>query len=230
MRPLLLSFCLSLVALAPAGAEEAVKVLFFGAPTAHHPGHDPVTRYRVIEKALEPKGIDFTYVEDPAKVFDAEVLGDYDALLMYGNWEQHGKMPAKQLKALIDWVDDGGAFLPIHCASACYGDSAKFVKLVGGRFKSHETGVFKVTCVMPDHPVMKDYDGFEAWDETYVHDKHGKDRVILERREEEPWTWVREQGKGRVFYTAAGHDHRVWDVPAFQDLIRRAILWTTRRG
>ncbi|MFL2910320.1 MAG: hypothetical protein ACJZ70_07255 [Limisphaerales bacterium] len=29
--------------------------------------------------------------------------------------------------------------------------------------------------------------------------------------EPEPWTWIRTQGRGRVFYTASGHDQRVWN-------------------
>ena len=57
-------------------------------------------------------------------------------------------------------------------------------------------------------------------------DRHGKDRTILQHREGEPWTWVRTQGKGRVFYTASGHDHRVWDLPQFHDLLKRAIYWS----
>ena len=55
----------------------------------------------------------------------------------------------------------------------------------------------------------------ESWDETYVHTKHNPvDRTVLEVRREnghdEPWTWVRTYGKGRVFYTAWGHDQRTW--------------------
>ncbi len=210
----------------PAPEARRLEVLFFGAPTANGPGHDPITRYRVIKRHLGTEGIDFTYTQDPAEALNSETLAKYDALLMYGNWEQGGKMPDDQLKALTGYVEGGGAFLPIHCASACYGGSPEFIKLVGGRFKSHTDGIFRVTNVNPEHPVMKDYSGFEAWDETYVHDQHGEDRVILEKRDEEPWTWVREQGKGRVFYTAAGHDHRVWDQTAFHDLIKRAILWS----
>ena len=42
---------------------------------------------------------------------------------------------------------------------------------------------------------------------------------------EEPWTWVRTQGKGRVFYTAWGHDQRTWGNPGFQDLVERGIRW-----
>ena len=207
--------------------EEArrVEVLFFGAPTANHPGHDPVERYRILRKNLGTAGIDFTYTEDPADL-RREVLDRYDAVMMYGNWKQNEPMDSAQEKALLGFVEEGGAFLPIHCASACFGGSDAFVKLVGGRFKAHGTAVFKTVITAPDHPVMRGYEGFETWDETYVHDRHGDDRTILQRREQEPWTWVRKQGQGNVFYTAYGHDMRCWGQPAFHELLRRAILWS----
>src|SRR6187200_3643280 len=77
---------------------------------------------------------------------------------------------------------------------------------------------------------MQGYSGFESWDETYVHAKHNeKDRTVLEYRVDggvkEPWTWVRTQGKGRVFYTAWGHDQRTWSNPGFQNLVERGIRW-----
>jgi len=53
---------------------------------------------------------------------------------------------------------------------------------------------------------------------------------VLETRQEsenhhEPWTWVRTHGKGRVFYTAWGHDQRTWGNPGFQNLVERGIRW-----
>ncbi len=52
---------------------------------------------------------------------------------------------------------------------------------------------------------------------------------MLEYRQEgdrkEPWTWVRTHGKGRVFYTAWGHDQRTWGNPGFQNLVERGIRW-----
>src|SRR5262249_60672163 len=45
-----------------------------------------------------------------------------------------------------------------------------------------------------------------------------------------PWTWVRTQGKGRVFYTAYGHDARTWGHPGFHDLIERGLRWAANRG
>ncbi|MFM1873999.1 MAG: hypothetical protein RL398_3421, partial [Planctomycetota bacterium] len=101
----------------------------------------------------------------------------------------------------------------------------EFKKLVGARFASHGGEEFEVENVLPDHPILQGTRGFRAWDETYVHDEHVTDRVVLQRRQDEPWTWTRTQGKGRVFYTAAGHDHRVWDRAEFQELLRNAVYW-----
>ena len=81
-----------------------------------------------------------------------------------------------------------------------------------------------------DHPILKGYEPFSSWDETYVHRKHNeKDRIVLEYRVDgdvkEPWTWVRTHGKGRVFYTAWGHDNRTWSSPGFLNLVERGIRW-----
>ncbi|MES2438612.1 MAG: PVC-type heme-binding CxxCH protein [Verrucomicrobiota bacterium] len=209
----------------PAAEARHVEILFLGAPTANHPGHDPVERYRVLKKALGVDGIDLTYSENLADL-DRSVLDRYDGVMFYGNWKQNEAMDPAQEKALLGYVNDGGAFLPIHCASACFGGSEAFVKLVGGRFKSHETGVFTTTISAKDHPIMRGYEGFETWDETYVHDRLTDDRTVLQLRDKEPWTWVRDQGKGKVFYTAYGHDMRCWGQPDFHELLRRAILWS----
>ena len=90
--------------------------------------------------------------------------------------------------------------------------------LVGAQFRSHGTGIFRTTIAEPDHPVMKGFAASRAGTRPIVHTKHNeKDRTVLEYRVEgdvkEPWTWVRTQGKGRVFYTAWGHDERTWGQP-----------------
>lgn len=211
--------------IAPKPEARRLEVLFFGAPTENGPYHDPITRYRVLKKGLGTDGINLSYSENPAMVFTADTLAKYDAVLMYANWHQNEPMPAEQLQALLDYVEKGGGFVPVHCASACYGGSPEFIKLVGARFESHGGEVFQVRDVQPDHPILKGLKGYKAWDESYVHDQRGDDRDILQVREEEPWTWTRTQGEGRVFYTAGGHDHRVWDLPEFHALLRNGIFW-----
>ena len=71
---------------------------------------------------------------------------------------------------------------------------------------------------------------FATWDETVAYTKqNAADRTVLMERAgrqgREPWTWVRTQGKGRVFYTAYGHDQRTWSNPEFQTLVEKAIVW-----
>lgn len=210
---------------APRAEARRLEVLFFGAPTENGPYHDPITRYRALKKGLGVDGINLTYSEDPSTAFTSDFLDDFDAVLMYANWNQNEPMPADQLAALLGYVENGGGFVPVHCASACYGGSPEFIKLVGARFKSHGGEEFQVRDLKPNHPILKGLKGFKAWDETYVHDQHCNDCEKLQAREGEPWTWTRTQGKGRVFYTAAGHDHRVWDLVEFQHLLRNGIYW-----
>ena len=210
---------------APTADARRLEVLFFGAPTENGPHHDPITRYRALKKGLGVDGINLTYCEEPAKAFTKDYLEHFDAVLMYANWNQNEPMPADQLAALLGYVENGGGFVPVHCASACYGGSPEFIKLVGARFKSHGGEEFQVKNLKPNHPILKDLKGYKAWDETYVHDQHCEDCEKLQAREDEPWTWTRTQGKGRVFYTAGGHDHRVWDLVEFQHLLRNGIFW-----
>src|SRR4051794_848022 len=80
---------------------------------------------------------------------------------------------------------------------------------------------------------MKGVKEFEAYDETYTHTKLSDDRDTLMTRDDggkgEPWTWVRTQGKGRVFYTASGHDERVFTNPGFHRLVAQGIRWAVAR-
>ncbi|HEX2860931.1 MAG TPA: ThuA domain-containing protein, partial [Lacunisphaera sp.] len=213
--------------IAPTADARRLEVLFVGAPTANGPHHDPISRYRVLKKALGVTGINLTYSEDLAEAFRPDFLRQFDAVLLYANWN---RLAAAQEKALLDYIAEGRGFLPIHCASACFGHSEAFIALVGARFQSHGGEVFAPVNLASDHPILQGVEKLEAWDETYVHDRHRDGRTILQVRRsakgDEPWTWVHTHGKGRVFYTASGHDHRVWDLPAFHALLRNAITWS----
>ena len=203
-----------------------LRVLFLGDDGPHH----PAARFAQLEPVFTARGIALTYTSDAA-CLSPETLKQYDALMVYANTEV---ITPTQEKSLLDYVENGGAFLPIHCTSFAFQNSPQVIGLVGAQFRSHQTGVFRTKIVAPGHPVMKGFPGFESWDETYVHIKHNLvGRTVLETRIEgdieEPWTWVREQGQGRVFYTAWGHDHRTWSHPGFQTLLERGLLWATKR-
>ncbi|MFW6202372.1 MAG: PVC-type heme-binding CxxCH protein, partial [Gemmatimonadota bacterium] len=205
---------------APAGGR--VQVLFVGGDGHHR----PEDRAKSILPVLAENGIDLFYTNDPDDL-DPEALDRYHALVFYNN---QPVMTDSQLAALTGFLEDGGGLVVLHCASAAFQNSEEYIRIVGGAFKSHGTGTFSAERVEPDHPVVRGVPTFETWDETYVHTKHNPDRTVLEVRRQdghdEPWTWVRRYGDGRVFYTAWGHDHRTWENEGFQQLVTRAIGWT----
>ena len=210
-----------------AEAESPVRVLFLG-DRGHH---EPADRAAQITPVLAGRGIQVTYSERVDDL-NPETLSKYDALLIYANID---RITPPQEKALIDYVEKGGAFIPVHCASFCFLNSPKYIALVGAQFLRHGTGEFDTKVVDPSHPIMTGLEPFRTWDETYVHTKHNeKDRHVLQVRAEgkgeEPWTWVRTQGKGRVFYTAYGHDGRTWQNSGFHDLLERGIRWAINKG
>src|SRR5262245_16865066 len=199
-----------------------LKLLFLG-DNGHH---RPAERFRQLQPVLSDRGIEIVYI-DTATALNPQTLGKYDGLIIYANTE---KITPDQEQTLLDYVASGKGLIPLHCASYCFLNSPKYIELAGAQFRRHGTSVFRTTIAAPDHPIMKGYRGFESWDETYVHTKHNeKDRTVLEYREDkkgkEPWTWVRTHGKGRVFYTAWGHDERTWGNQGFQELVERGIRW-----
>src|SRR5262249_13753990 len=134
----------------PLAADERpgpIKVLFLG-DNGHH---RPAERFRQLQPVLAKRGIELTYT-DKATALDPKVLSAYDGLLIYANTTQ---ITPDQEKALLDFVEGGKGFIPLHCASYCFLNSRKYVELVGAQFLRHGTGTFRTTIAEPEHPVMK---------------------------------------------------------------------------
>lgn len=201
---------------------EPLRLLFLGDQGIHR----PVDRFEELKPKLQERGIELTYT-DRVDDLNAKTLSRYSGLVIYAN---HERISPQQELALLDFVASGKGLVALHCASACFQNSPAYVELVGAQFQRHGSATFRTILADPPHSITRGLDGFESWDETYVHTKHNeKDRTVLEWREEgdrkEPWTWVRTHGVGRVFYTAWGHDQRTWKHPRFQQLVERGIRW-----
>lgn len=203
-------------------APSSLKLLFLG-DNGHH---QPAVRFKQLQPVLAQRKIDLVY-SDVVDDLNPSTLKQYDGVVVYANIDS---ISADQAKSLLDFVASGKGYIPLHCASFCFRNNDAIVALTGAQFQKHGTGTFRTNNVKPDHPVMQGFKGFESWDETYVHTKHNdKDRIVLETRTDgdhaEPWTWVRTHGKGRIFYTAWGHDGRTFGNPGFHNLVERGIRW-----
>ena len=199
-----------------------LEILFLGHKSKHH---DSGRLAEIFTAEYFKSGINITYVTDP-DVLNEQSLKPYDGLILYANYDD---ITPSQEKALLDFVKQGKGFIPLHCASFCFRNSDEVVEMIGGQFKTHKYGPFPLVPVDAKHPVMKDVPSFTTTDETYVHTKISKNiHVVTERVEgdhHEPYTWVRSYGKGRVFYTAYGHDEKTFLNPGFLKLVHNGILW-----
>lgn len=200
-----------------------LELFFLGHASKHH---DSELLADILAQEYFPEGINITYSTDPEDL-TRDDLHRYDGLIVYAN---HDSITPAQEQALLAYVASGKGFIPLHSASFCFRNSPEVVALIGGQFKSHGGGAFSAEIVKPDHPAMAGVEPFETeWDETYVHDKIADDIVVLMERVDsthrEPYTWVKEYGKGRVFYTAFGHDERTFRNPGFLQLVKSGILW-----
>jgi len=200
-----------------------LEILLLGHNSEHH-NSEKFTE--IVSQAFFKNGINISYTTDPNDL-NASNLARYDGLIIYAN---HDQIKPEQEKALLDFVKSGKGFVPVHCASWCFQNSPEYINMVGGQFKTHGTGEFSTTIVDTKHPVMKGITPFTTWDETYVHDKLAKDIHVLTERVEgshhEPYTWVKKYGKGKVFYTAYGHDERTWKNPGFLKLLENGLIWS----
>lgn len=154
-----------------------------------------------------------------------------------------GELPLPDKAAFIQWVEAGGAFIGIHSASDTLHAYRPYVDLLGGEFDYHREQV-RIEAINRDatHPANRhlgatwNLDG--QLEEIYVFKHYRPERVrellVLDRHPNTgapghfPISWSREVGKGRVFYTALGHNEAVWHMPAFQQHVLGGIQWALR--
>ena len=218
---------IALIAGSSTARSQELKVLMLGDAGFHKPS----SFYRTLDEPLKKNGIELKYTENLSDI-NSDNLKEFSGLLIFANIE---RITPEAEKALLDYVEKGGGLIPVHCASFCFLNSEKYVALVGGQFKRHGFTRFETKIVAADHEIMKGLKPISSEDESYMHSRHNPERIVLETRSDasgpvsdpngEPYTWIRESGKGRVFYTAWGHDARTWSNVDFQELLTRGIRW-----
>ncbi len=219
---LIVSGCSSFPQFSGQDAPRRAEVLFLGHNSKHH---DSGKYAPWLAIAMFKAGINLTYTTTPEDL-NEETLSKYDGLIIYAN---HEVMTPSQEEALRDFVRSGKGLIPIHSASGCFRNSDWYISAIGGAFKSHGDGTFAAEIRNSSHPIMQGISSFETWDETYVHQRLNDDMTVLMDRIEgnirEPYTWVRNEGDGRVFYTAFGHNDSTWMNRDFQKLVTNGVLW-----
>ena len=174
----------------------------------------------------------------------AENLKNYAAVVFYTT----GELPIspENRQALYSWIQAGGGFVGIHCATDTLYKDPKYGEMIGGYFAGHPWHM-KVPILVEDstHPATALLgERFEFTDEIYQFRNFNADNVDVllrldpkfkqigkGRHKESNYyavAWSRDYGKGRVFYTSLGHRREVWVDPTFLKHLTSGIRWAMR--
>jgi type 1 glutamine amidotransferase len=135
-------------------------------------------------------------------------------------------------RALLRFVRDGGGFVGTHAASDTFARWPDYVRLLGTRF-DHHGPVERRRVVVADrrHSVTRGLPAaFDATDEYYRFVSRPRAHVLLTLGAGgPPLAWVREEGRGRVFYSALGHPVAAWSDPHVRRLVSQGVRWVARQ-
>lgn len=169
--------------------------------------------------------------------FTAENLKRFDAVLFLSTTQLDPT--EEQRKALLDFVRAGKGIIGIHAATDNFYQWEEGAKIMGGLFCGHPWTAgctVQVKLDEPDHPVNAVFEGqpFKIQDEIYQFKnpysrqnqrvitsldmadpdtkavKGGKPELLKRTDGDFGITWLRKEGKGRVFYCSLGHNEHVF--------------------
>lgn len=211
--------------------------------------HTAAFRHAVLETshdamrllAQESGAFDVVVTEDPALI-TTENLAQYDAVVFYTTGEL--PMDANQKSALLDFVAGGKGFIGVHSATDTFYEWPEYGQLIGGYFDDHPWHQeVTVTVEDPDHAATRHLEAsftlndeiyqFKDWSRSDVHVLLSVDTSGLDLEDERvhrddgdfALAWTRPYGRGRVFYTALGHEPAVWSDARFRTHVTEGIRW-----
>ena len=145
-------------------------------------------------------------------------------------------------QALLDTVREGGGFIGVHSAADTWYGVREYHELLGATFDGHPW-TQRVRLIVEDlgHPATRHLGpGFEITDEIYqFRDWQRRDVHVLLRLDprsvdvgrgkradgDYALAWTKSFGRGRVVYTALGHEPAVWADERFKAHLLGAIEW-----
>lgn len=176
---------------------------------------------------LEQTGI-FTVeiTEDRDKFLD---LSHYSAVIVY---TQGGELTAKQENGLLTYVRSGGGIVGIHSAADSWTNNKGYMEMIGAQFREHGpmTDITVTYSKEADAVIPRADKSFVIHDEFYMLKPHAEEALKpfmygSWHQAQEILGYVRDYGKGKVLYTALGHDERAFNVPQFQELIIKGLMY-----
>ncbi|QMU71385.1 ThuA domain-containing protein [Streptacidiphilus sp. P02-A3a] len=212
-------------------------------------GHAPVACTELFLPALAGAGFEVTVAEDLEVYRDQELLARTDLIVQC--WSQ-GRLTGPQSEGLVNAVRAGTGFAGWHGGVVgTFTDDTDYLRMVGGLFLHHPEQHLdyrvRIAPAHRDHPVVAGLDDFAVHTELYwmLTDAHNTVLATTTVHPsgppgpepgagtgpepvEMPVVWTRRWGRGRVFFSAIGHQPEDLTPPVVRTLTARGLLWAAR--
>jgi type 1 glutamine amidotransferase len=194
-------------------------------------GHDPVGVGDMYEKSMPEHGFEVTRSNSLDILTDEDLMKDADVIIPI--WTM-GEMTDAQWESLDRTVQGGCGIAGVHggMGDAFRGNLA-FQMMVGGQFVDHPRGMitYRVAVVDRTHPVTAGMENFDYTSEQYYMLVNPANRVLAHTIVDVdgcvmPVAWTKSWGKGRVFYSALGHEAKEFvKYPEVWGMTVRGAVW-----
>jgi uncharacterized protein len=212
-------------------------------------GHAPEACTDLFLPALDEAGFTVTLSDDLDVYLDAESLARTDLIVQC--WSQ-GRLTGPQSEGLVTAVRAGTGFAGWHGGVVgTFTDSTEYLRMVGGLFLHHPEQHLdyrvRIAEAHRGHPIVAGLDDFSVHTEQYwmLTDAHNTVLAATTVRPsgppgpepgagtgegavEMPVVWTRQWGRGRIFFSAIGHQPEDLTTPAVRTLTARGLLWAAR--
>lgn len=187
-----------------------------------------------------------SYTTENAAVFNDDQLRHFSVVVL--NSASGDFLTPEQQAAFTRFVARGGGVVALHAAgddshkTPWYADT-----IIGTTFIGHPNGpdhiqTAQVTATQSRHPILAGVTlPWVARDEWYSFDRNpaAQGMTVLAQVDEasyrpgerlrmgahHPVMWINPRTKGRVFYSALGHEPQLYDDPSYRRILTNAIRW-----
>jgi type 1 glutamine amidotransferase len=188
------------------------------------------------------------FTTENAAVFNDEQLARFSVVVL--NSASGEFLTEAQRAAFARFVDRGGGVVALHAAgdnshvSPWYVDTIIGTTFIGHPGDDDHIQSARIVIDRPEHPVMAGVTvPWSSKDEWYSFsgDPATKGMTVLARLDEtsyrpgaklamgsHPIIWTNPNTRGRVFYSALGHNPENYDDPNYRRILTNAIRWAAR--
>ena len=196
-------------------------------------GHQPKEVSEILGNALRENGFEVE-ISDTLDAFkDQAKLEKLDLIIPI--WTM-GNITNEQLRPLLNAVKGGVGIAGCHGGMGdAFRPETEYNLMVGGQWVDHPGGdgvTYTVSMGPTPHPITAGMSDFDITSEQYYMHVDPANTVIATSNFGKvvmPTTWIKNFGKGRVFYTCLGHIAKDVAQPPVLTMMTRGMLWAAHK-